>query len=224
MYFTTDLSHPKMKDYKMYIFLNQWSVNEKTLKVIKEKLARNNALAVWQYAPGYMDDGKVDLKNMEKVTGMRFTEKRQKTDFLPEKIAYLPSKVTNKVKQPEKLTVSPVFSVQNTPGVKVLSTANGMNIMAEKGRNLWTLLPLTPEMIRNLCRTEKIHVYSDNGNTLLVNESYLMIHTLNDKPFTVSLPRKFNVTETISGKKFGRVSSISEKLPAGSTAIYLLEK
>lgn len=224
MYFTTDLSHPKMKDYKMYIFLNQWSVNEKTLKVIKEKLARNNALAVWQYAPGYMDDGRVDLKNMEKLTGMRFAEKRKKTDFIPEKIAYLPSKLTNKVKQPDKLTVSPVFSVQPSSGVKVLSTANGMNIMAEKGRNLWTLLPLTPELIRNLCRSEKIHVYSDNGNTLLVNASYLMVHTHNDKPFTVQLPGVFKVTETIRNKKFGKVRAISEKLPAGTTAIYLLEK
>ena len=96
--------------------------------------------------------------------------------------------------------------------------------MAKKDRNFWTLLPLTPRLIRNLCHETGVHVYSEDGNTFLVNESYLMIHTLSDKPFTVTLPGERLVTECIGGKDFGRTLKICDQLPNGTTAIYRLKK
>ena len=224
MFFTSDLNHPKMRDYKMYIFLNQWAVDRNTIGQIKAKLARNGALAVWQYAPGYLENGRVSLSAMTALTGLRFAEKRSAVKFIPEKIAYRKSPLTDGIEREDPLVFSPVFDVQPEAGVEILSTCAGMNIMAKKGRNFWTLLPLTPRLIRNLCREAGVHVYSEDGNTFIVNESYLMIHTLSDKPFTVTLPEVRHVTECISGKDLGRTQKISDRFPAGTTAIYRLKK
>lgn len=225
LYFTEDLSHKKMPDYKMYIFMNQWAVNDDTLTMIRKKLARNNALAVWQYAPGYFRNGKTDLKNMSRVTGMQFAEKRKAISFAPRSVRYKDSALTKGVPmRKESLVLSPVFSVKPSPGVEILSTANGLNIMAQKGNHFWTLLPLNTQLIHNLCKKASVHIYSKDQNTLMVNESYLMVHTLNDRPFTVDLPGRFKVKACIGGKTAGITKQIREKVPAGTTCIYHLEK
>ncbi|MBO4631494.1 MAG: beta-galactosidase [Lentisphaeria bacterium] len=224
VYFPDDLANPKMPDYKMYVFLNQWAISDKLADIIRKKLARNQAMAVWQYAPGYIYNKRFDLNNMKKLTGISFTENMKQRNFAPEQIRYSKSPLAQGLSLEDSLTLSPAFSAKQEPGTEILATANGLNILARAGRSLWSLLPLTPELIRNLARSEGIHIYSNDGNTLVVNESYLMVHTRKDGPFTVSLPAERKVTECIRNRDFGTTKTIHENLPAGTTAIYLLEK
>lgn len=224
VYFPDDLADPRMPDYKMYVFLNQWVITDRLAEIIRRKLNRNQALAVWQYAPGYLRNGNFDMESMKKLTGIGFTEEIDKSNFAPEQIRYIQSPLLRFVRMEDSLTLSPAFSAKPEPGTEILATARGLNVMARRKRSFWSLLPLTSNLIRNLCRSEGIHIYSDNGNTLVVNESYLMVHTLKDGPFTITLPSVRNVTECIRGRKFGVVKKIHENLPAGTTSIYLLEK
>ena len=225
VYFPDDLANPKMPDYKMYVFLNQWAISDQLTDIIRKKLARNNALAVWQYAPGYIRNGRFDLDSMKKITGIGFTEERIRTTFAPEDIRNSQSPLVRGFTLDEEgMTLSPRFSAKQEPGTEILAKAKGLNIMARAGRSFWTLLPLTQELIRNLCREEGIHIYSNDGHTLVANESYLMVHTRKDGPFTVTLPSARKVTECIRNRNFGITKTIHENLAAGTTAIYLLEK
>jgi hypothetical protein len=69
----TDLANPKLKDYKLYIFLNTFRVTPEQRAAIHARLKRNHATAVWVYAPGYIGE-KLSLDNMQELTGIRLAE------------------------------------------------------------------------------------------------------------------------------------------------------
>ena len=72
LYLSSDLDHPRMKDYQLYIFTNQCYVDAETMARIQAKLRRNGATAVWLYAPGYITSAGFSLDSMRELTGMTF--------------------------------------------------------------------------------------------------------------------------------------------------------
>lgn len=72
-YLLTDLDNPKLRDYKVYIFLNTFRVTPAQRAAIHARLKRNHATAVWVYAPGYIGD-KLSVANMRALTGIDLAE------------------------------------------------------------------------------------------------------------------------------------------------------
>ncbi len=73
-YYHNDMSNPDMPDYKLYVFLNTFLITPEEREVIHKKLRRNNATALWLYAPGLIDpsktEGKVSAENVRLLTGI----------------------------------------------------------------------------------------------------------------------------------------------------------
>jgi hypothetical protein len=69
----SDMGNPKLRDYKLYVFLNTWRVTAGQRDAIHARLKRNGATAVWVYAPGYIGD-KVSVENMRALTGITLAE------------------------------------------------------------------------------------------------------------------------------------------------------
>ena len=72
-YLLTDMDNPKLRDYKLYIFLNTFRVTPQQRAAVQARLKRNGATAVWVYAPGYIGD-KLSVENMRALTGIRLAE------------------------------------------------------------------------------------------------------------------------------------------------------
>jgi hypothetical protein len=72
-YELSDIGNPKMRDYKLYIFLNTFHVTPLERREIHDKLAKNGATAIWVYAPGYIDRD-LSVKNIEALTGINVEE------------------------------------------------------------------------------------------------------------------------------------------------------
>ncbi len=72
-YLLTDLDNPKLRDYKLYIFLNTFRVTPAQRAAIHARLKRNHATAVWVYAPGYIGE-KLSTANMRALTGIDLAE------------------------------------------------------------------------------------------------------------------------------------------------------
>ena len=73
-YYHNDLSNPAMPDYKLYIFINVFVLTEEEREVIKAKLQKNHATAVWLYAPGAIDpfaDKKLSVEHIRQLTGIK---------------------------------------------------------------------------------------------------------------------------------------------------------
>jgi len=72
-YLLEDLANPKMRDYKLYIFLNNFDGTDDRIRMIHNKLKKNNATAIWIYAPGYVNKG-LSTANIKALTGFRLRE------------------------------------------------------------------------------------------------------------------------------------------------------
>lgn len=73
-YILTDIANPKLRDFKFYIFLNTFRVTPEQKEAIHARLKRNNATALWIYAPGYIGENKLSLAAMRELTGINIVE------------------------------------------------------------------------------------------------------------------------------------------------------
>ena len=69
----TDMANPKLRDYKLYIFLNAFHVPPEERAALHARLKRNGATALWVYAPGYIGN-RLSVQNMQALTGIRLAE------------------------------------------------------------------------------------------------------------------------------------------------------
>jgi hypothetical protein len=69
----SDIANPKLRDFKLYIFLNTFRVTTAQREAIHAKLKRNNATAVWIHAAGYIDE-KLSVQTMSALTGIQLRE------------------------------------------------------------------------------------------------------------------------------------------------------
>lgn len=72
-YYHNDMANPDMPSYKLYIFVNTYVLSSEEQAVIQKKLREDHAVAVWMYAPGYVDpmsEDKMSVKAMSGLTGM----------------------------------------------------------------------------------------------------------------------------------------------------------
>jgi len=70
----SDIGNSKLRDYKLYIFLNTFQVTPAQREAIHARLKRSNATAIWVYAPGYIDGKKLSPDNMTALTGIKLAE------------------------------------------------------------------------------------------------------------------------------------------------------
>jgi hypothetical protein len=72
-YLLSDMGNSKLRDYKLYIFLNTFHVTPQQREAIHARLKHNGATALWVYAPGYIQNN-VSTENMQALTGIHVVE------------------------------------------------------------------------------------------------------------------------------------------------------
>lgn len=227
-YLSGDLSHPQMPDYRLYIFLNCYRTDKTLRKNIEAKVKRNNAVAVWCYAPGYITETGRNVNAMKTLTGIELRE--------------LPGKHQAKLKITDRnhpitryasnagttYLAAPAFAV-NDPGARILGEVNGMPALTVKEhsdwRSVYSLMPLSKELLTGLCDYAGVHVYARDFDILSVNAGYLMLHAVSTGRTRITLPGHYDVTEIYSGMRHAEnARSFSCRMDAGTTKIFKLEK
>ncbi len=229
VYLQSDIMNKDMPDYKLYIFANSFLYDEKFSKAVKEKLSKNNAVAVWCYAPGYITSEGFRENTMEKLTGIKIKADKAKRK-ISLKLDAEKNKITAQCAKNEFATysIAPVFHVEDSKA-EILGNANGKAALAVKNmgkwRSVYCLTPLTKELIQGLVDYAGIHVYSRGYDVIYANSSYIMLHSGVSGKKTISLPGKYNVTEIFSGKIMGKdISSFADEIKAPQTRVYRLSK
>ncbi|OGV32911.1 MAG: hypothetical protein A2020_01815 [Lentisphaerae bacterium GWF2_45_14] len=227
VYLMSDIKDKNMPDYKLYVFLNAYYVDEATRKAIDEKVKKNSAVSVWCYAPGYISEKGFDIDGMEKLTGMKFDiEKVEKTLTL--QITDTSSAISKYVSSANAYKFGPIFYCRGDE-MKVIGTANGKTALTVKEfkdwRSVYSLMPLTKGLLMGLCDYAGVHVYSRSFDVLSANRSHIMLHTSTAGEKTILLPKPSNVSEIITGERLGdKIDKIVEKLPAQATRIYEIKE
>lgn len=73
-YFHNDMDNPNMPDYKLYVFVNTFYLTDEERKVIRKKLAKNNATALFMYGSGCINPDAAEVfspENIESLTGIK---------------------------------------------------------------------------------------------------------------------------------------------------------
>ncbi len=228
MYLTTDLQNPDMPDYKVYVFPNLFYADADMRAAIERKAKRNNAVVVWLYASGLLCEKGAGVENMAGLTGMSFKMAAEAADLqmrIDRPLGPIGQTVAGfKV----YAKVSPSFEVADAKA-RVIGTVGGKPALAVKQfdtwRSVYSLTPLTPDLLREICDYAGVHVYSRTNDVLAANAGFIMLHTCSAGEKAIRLPGPRTVTELLSGRKLGdQVSLIKQSLPAQATAIYQLEQ
>ncbi|MFD1631279.1 beta-galactosidase [Pseudopedobacter beijingensis] len=70
-YYLADiLNNPDLQKYKLYIFKDAWKLSEEQRQEIERKLQKDGKVLVWNYASGYIGDGKFSDKYVSQLTKM----------------------------------------------------------------------------------------------------------------------------------------------------------
>ncbi len=218
-YLISDIANPDLPDYKLYVFLNPFYLPNDLREAIARKVRRNNAVAVWFYAPGFIqENGSFSEEAIESLTGIRVRHVRQE--------AKLGLKITDRrhpITANEKgdhlpgswkdHPVDPVFYADD-PAATALGTLTPTGkaglVVREFGdwRSVYfASVPMTTNLFRGLAQYAGCHVYSTTDDVFNGNSRYLMLYTSSIGPKVISLPGTYDVRDIVSNSSMGQAVS-----------------
>jgi hypothetical protein len=67
-----DLKREDLRKYRLLFMVNLFYLTEDEVSSLREILQNSRAMVVWYYAPGFVIPSRLDLEQMERLTGFRF--------------------------------------------------------------------------------------------------------------------------------------------------------
>lgn len=233
MYVLQDIAAASLPDYKMYVFLNAYYTTPDLRRAIAAKVRRNNAVAVWLYAPGFVGDDGFSEAAMRELTDITIRHEVKRavsimalvdgnhpiTALVKSSPCFSPAGLT--------LEMGPRFWVED-PAAKTLGECEGRPalVVKEHGnwRSVYSAFPLTKEMWQGLCDYAGVHVYCRDYDVFFANRSFAMLHASSGGKKTISLPGSYHVRELISGKDLGQhLSKFDVTVSPTDTLIFRLD-
>lgn len=249
IYLHNDISNPSMPSYKLYIFLNTFYLTEKERKTIRDKVQRDGNTVVWMYAPGFIGEGGLSIKNVRDLTGMEIFYQKAIydpsgygcplylyiTDFNHPITRGIPSNTffgtTN--------SIGPIFYCDD-PTAKTLGRLlpthggaleycgcewSGFAVKEFKNwKSVFIGVPNVPSnILRNIAYYAGAHVYCDDDDVVYANKKFLAIHTNNGGYKRIKLPKRSDVYDAFSEEIVAKdVEEFTDHLPQYATKLYFL--
>ncbi|MCX6983512.1 MAG: hypothetical protein NT118_02010 [Lentisphaerae bacterium] len=231
----SDMGKPWFPDYKLYVFLNAVNLDAKAREMVVAKLKKNNATAIFLYAPGYFLDGKTSLQNMQDLTGITLAvDETEGTTQLQFKDGE-PLAAGIDVAKPvgTNMNLSPRFFAADAKATTIATLAGtdkpGLVLKKNDG---WTAiysssLRLPAALLRNLARQAGAHVYVESGDATYVDNRYIGIHAATAGTKIIRLPpgsESLRVKDALTGQdltveKGTTVRTVQLNLVRGETRI-----
>lgn len=251
-YFHNDMRYDEMPNYKLYIFFNVFVLTDEEREIIKKKLAKNNAAAIWVYASGVINpdlDKKFDKQYITDLIGMDIEQlnERWNSKFKPVKGCKILSGLNQDkyygtkdrplnnnilVSQREiKTYICPIFYPTDKE-MEVLAryTGNNLPAVAMKKCDGYTSIyygakVLQADFVREIAKYAGVHIYSENDDVLYVGNGLLTVHASYSGKRIIKFPQAYRIIEAYSGTDYGITDKLEIKMRLGETmSFYYLEK
>jgi hypothetical protein len=232
-YLLQDLIEGRLPPYKLYIFLNAFHIPEARRVAIHSQLERHPCVALWLYAPGYIDQAP-DLAAMTALTGFHFGSLERTwtaamhivdfahpiTDQLPQDLAWTTSG-----------SVGPLFHLEDDEatilGQVVHAQGRCRPGLGVKSLGPWTSIycavpNLPAPLLRSLARYAGVHLYNEEGDVLFASSQLLGVHTVAGGGRTFTLPHSVDVVYDLFEQRTVAedTACFSVSLPPRSTSLY----
>lgn len=241
VYLLNDLLEGDLPEYKLYVFLNCFALDESRRAALKQRVQRAGKTALWLYAPGYLKPGARDaasVANMSELTGFQFgVHPNPWGPFMH--ITNFAHPITQGIPQDlfwgTTAPIAPLFHLEDseatTLGQVVYSLGRcqpGLGIKQLQGDSgMWnSIYCATPDVptpvLRGIARFAGVHLYSDAGDVLHATPDLLGVHTLSGGMRDFQLPRHAEVVYDLFNDRVvaERADHFQVSLPAASTSLF----
>jgi hypothetical protein len=175
---------------KVYIFANVFHAGEKDIRRIHQRLKKEKALAIWQYAPGYLGESGPDVQRSSRLTGIELVQ----TDGV------LGSRGENELEGLDwgwsrEGAVSPRLVVKDG-NTEVLGRyrADGLVSAARQIEPSGAVsifsgdFGLSYQVLQKLFKREGVHLWTKGGQIVHTDGHFLAIHSGNKETVEVNIP------------------------------------
>ena len=232
-YLLSDLRAESFPDYKLYIFLNAFALNDAARALIARRLKRDGKTLVWIHAAGIFNGQAMSSRFMEDLTGLpvvcdliahaqvvRITDDRHP---LTRGMAGRLIGETN----PQ----GPLFHV-DTSGPDVLGRIRGTDKAGLVARDMgnWrsiyvATVGLPAWLLRNMARYAGVHVYCDSDDAVYTDGNLIAIHAQCDGRKRIRLPFNRDVYDLFRKTRIAENTAAFElDMEAGSTEAFRLDE
>jgi hypothetical protein len=233
VYLLQDFIEGRLKPYKLYIFLNPLRLDRKRREALNLELRKDGRVALWIYAPGFLEDGP-SLEHMRDLTGFKFAMGKQPWGPLMH-VADFTHPITKGLPQDlfwgTNNKLSPIFYLDDPEarelGRVVFSKGNCKPSMGVKSFPGWTSIyvaapNLPAPVLRGIAGFSGVHLYSQDGDVLYAARNLLAVHTVSGGDRTFRLPRREEeVYDLFERRTVARdTSEVRVTLRPASTALY----
>jgi hypothetical protein len=246
-YLIQDLDRESMPDYKLYILLDTFALNEQERKLVRDKVLTPGHTVLWHYAPGYITEDGLSDQAMSDITGIDLVA-MDVGGSLTASLCDLQHPMTRDcppgLSWGTKLPVGPIIASRDADAavLGMLHAVPGTNRdgkfrtgdvfepgLVAKDVNDWTSVwcgvpPVPSALLRNIARAAGVHIYDDASDFVCANNVMVSIHTQYAGPRTIRLPRACTVTDAFTGERVASgVDSFGVQMGQYETRMWWLE-
>ncbi len=200
-YLLNDLLEGNLPPYKLYIFLNTYRLDQSRRDKLFSVIRRDNRVALWIYAPGYIKEGP-SIENMTEITGFNYAMGELPWPAFMYVIDF-DHTITQKL--PQDLfwnfnsSLGPLFSLDD-PNARILcnivfsqgSCVPGMGVKVfPEWTSIYSGIPNLPApVLRGIARFAGVHIYSEEGDVFHASNQLFCVHSISGGLRTFMLPHK----------------------------------
>lgn len=231
-YLHNDMADPNMPDYKLYVFFNTLYLTDEERAVIKKKLAKNHATALFMYGSGVINpdnETSFDVKNVEELTGIRteridgvFSGKFKVSGGHPiaaglkddefygdftRRMQYNVSGYVGKVRDIQSDILPLIYAEDEAAEVVGMFPDSGKAALAVKDTGDYTSVYcgskyINNEVMRAVAVFAGCHIYCDTNDVLYANKNYITFHAASGGEKVIKLPEEKSAFEVYEEKYY----------------------
>lgn len=221
-YLHNDMENPNMPDYKLYVFFNTLYLTDKERRVIKQKLSKNHATALFMYGAGVINpdaDSVFDEKNISDLTGINTSRKdgvfsgkfklcdthKMGKDLdrfqiygdYDRKMRYNICAYKGKVREIQNNLLPLLYADDASAETVACFPDSGKTAVAVKDTGGYVSVYcgskyINNEVMRAVADFAGCHIYCRTNDVLYANKNYITIHAASSGRKTIYLPKTAN--------------------------------
>ncbi|MFA6174517.1 MAG: beta-galactosidase [Kiritimatiellales bacterium] len=223
----------KVPPARLYLFPNAFALTAAQREKVKEILRRQNATAVWFYAPGYIDPETktADVKAMRDLTGMNIQPLEQAGGNMLRLTAGTPCEWDDPAMK-GKNNVLTRWQVKPSSGVKTLAVygsgrgeLGAAEVQQDGWRSVYIASPGAPaELLRRIAREAGVWLYCENGDVVMGGDDFIGIHAASDGKKTLKMPHSVEAKDIMTGQSSGEGDRFGFPMKLGETRLFWFGK
>ncbi|MCR5693871.1 MAG: hypothetical protein K6G89_02730 [Clostridia bacterium] len=250
-YYHNDIARSDLPDYKLYVFVNCFSLTKKEREDIKAKVRRQGKTALFIYGQGFADpegSPKLSESYISDLTGMNIKRIDMPSyakfkidpngilgaDCDPGTVYGQPDRAVKDGcamhLDPQTSVAFPLFVCDDADAEPAATLCKekkpAISFKRENGHMTFFSAAkwLTADIYRAIGRAAGCHVYSDSSDFVFANERYLTIHAASTGTKTIRFKSPCDPFEVYQKKYFGRsVTEFELKMVRGETLMFCLD-